>query len=230
MLLYEGKAKKIFSTENKNEVLVYFKDDATAFNGEKKSQIEDKGVLNNFITTQIYEMLHQKGVQTHFIKKVSDREQLVKKVEIIPLEVIVRNRVAGSMAKRYGLEEGVVLQKPALELCLKDDALGDPFINDSLVLSLGLATEKELQMIQQQALLINNILIPFCQSLHILLIDFKLEFGRYENQVLLADEITPDTCRFWDSRTMEKLDKDRFRRDLGQVKEAYQNIAQRLGG
>lgn len=228
VLLYEGKAKKMFSTDNKDEIRVYFKDDATAFNGIKKAQIEKKGVLNNSITTMLYELLEKKGIKTHFIKKISDREQICKKVEIVPLEVIVRNVAAGSMAKRYGIEEGTKLKTTVFELSYKNDELGDPLINDSHAVAMGLATPEELSNIYIMASKINDILKELFLKKDINLIDFKIEFGRFNGEIILADEISPDTCRFWDVKTGEKLDKDRFRRDLGNVTEAYEEILKRI--
>ena len=219
-MMYEGKAKKIYATDKADEVIVYYKDDATAFNGEKKGQIEDKGVLNNAITSMLFEMLNEKGVPTHFIEKLNDREQLCKKVEIVPLEVIVRNVAAGSMAKRLGLEEGTELKTTVFELSYKDDSLGDPLINDYHAVGIGATTFEELE--------INDILKEMFLKSNIRLIDFKLEFGRFNGDIVLADEISPDTCRFWDATTGEKLDKDRFRRDLGNVKDAYIEILKRI--
>lgn len=227
-MLYEGKAKKIYATDKEDEVIVYYKDDATAFNGEKKGQIEDKGVLNNSITSMIFEMLEKKGIKTHFIKKLNEREQLCKKVEIIPLEVIVRNVAAGSMAKRLGLQEGYELKTTVFELSYKDDSLGDPLINDYHAVGIGATTFEELEKIYEITAKINEILKEFFIEQNIKLIDFKLEFGRYYGEILLADEISPDTCRFWDAITGEKLDKDRFRRDLGNVKDAYVEILNRM--
>jgi len=228
VLLYEGKAKKMFSTDNEDEIRVYYKDDATAFNGVKKAQIENKGVLNNSITTALFEILEQKGIKTHFIKKLSDREQLCKKVEIIPLEVIVRNVAAGSMAKRYGIEEGTALKTTVFELSYKNDELGDPLINDYHAVAMGLATFEELLEIYHLASEINDTLKDVFLKKDINLIDFKVEFGRFHGEIILADEISPDTCRFWDVKTGEKLDKDRFRRDLGNVTEAYVEILSRI--
>ena len=216
-MMYEGKAKKIYATDKADEVVVYYKDDATAFNGEKKGQIEDKGVLNNAITSMLFEMLNNKGIPTHFIEKLNDREQLCKKVEIVPLEVIVRNVAAGSMAKRLGLEEGTELKTTVFELSYKDDSLGDPLINHYHAVAIGATTFEELEKIYSLTAKINDILK-----------DFKLEFGRYNGDIVLADEISPDTCRFWDATTGEKLDKDRFRRDLGNVKDAYVEILKRI--
>ncbi|HEX9025223.1 MAG TPA: phosphoribosylaminoimidazolesuccinocarboxamide synthase [Clostridium sp.] len=228
-MLYEGKAKKIYATDKADEVIVYYKDDATAFNGEKKGQIEDKGVMNNSITSVIFEMLEKEGVKTHFIEKLNDREQLCKKVEIVPLEVIVRNVAAGSMAKRLGLEEGFALKTTVFELSYKDDSLGDPLINDYHAVGIGATTFEELKVIYDMTAKINDVLKAVFKEQNINLIDFKIEFGRLpDGTVVLADEISPDTCRFWDATTGEKLDKDRFRRDLGNVKDAYVEILKRI--
>ncbi|CUP20433.1 phosphoribosylaminoimidazolesuccinocarboxamide synthase [Clostridium baratii] len=230
-MLYEGKAKQIFRTENENEVIVHYKDDATAFNGEKKAQIDNKGILNNAITSMIFEMLNKEGIKTHFIEKLNERDQLCKKVSIVPLEVIVRNVAAGSMAKRLGLEEGYKLKTTVFELSYKDDELGDPLINDYHAVGIGATTFEELNKIYEMTDKINNLLKEFFKKQNIDLIDFKIEFGRDENgEVVLADEISPDTCRFWDSKTGEKLDKDRFRRDMGNVEEAYIEILNRIKG
>lgn len=230
-MLYEGKAKQIFRTENENEVIVHYKDDATAFNGEKKAQIDNKGILNNAITSMIFEMLNKEGIKTHFIEKLNERDQLCKKVSIVPLEVIVRNVAAGSMAKRLGLEEGYKLKTTVFELSYKDDELGDPLINDYHAVGIGATTFQELNKIYEMTGKINNLLKEFFKKQNIDLIDFKIEFGRDENgEVILADEISPDTCRFWDSKTGEKLDKDRFRRDMGNVEEAYIEILNRIKG
>lgn len=227
-MMYEGKAKQIFRTDKEDEVIVYYKDDATAFNGEKKGQISDKGELNNAITAMIFEMLNENGVKTHFIEKLNDREQLCKKVEIVPLEVIVRNVAAGSMAKRLGLEEGFALKTTVFELSYKDDSLGDPLINDFHAVGIGATTFEELEKIYAMTAKINDLLKEFFAKQNIRLIDFKIEFGRYNGEVVLADEISPDTCRFWDATTGEKLDKDRFRRDLGNVRDAYVEILNRI--
>ena len=228
-MLYEGKAKKIYATDKADEVIVYYKDDATAFNGEKKGQIEDKGVMNNSITSVIFELLEKAGVKTHFIEKLNDREQLCKKVEIVPLEVIVRNVAAGSMAKRLGLEEGFALKTTVFELSYKDDSLGDPLINDYHAVGIGATTFEELKVIYDMTAKINDVLKAVFKEQNINLIDFKIEFGRLpDGTVVLADEISPDTCRFWDATTGEKLDKDRFRRDLGNVKDAYVEILKRI--
>ena len=230
-MLYEGKAKQIFRTENENEVIVHYKDDATAFNGEKKAQIDNKGILNNAITSMIFEMLNKEGIKTHFIEKLNERDQLCKKVSIVPLEVIVRNIAAGSMAKRLGLEEGYKLKTTVFELSYKDDELGDPLINDYHAVGIGATTFEELNKIYEMTDKINKLLKEFFKKQNIDLIDFKIEFGRDENgEVILADEISPDTCRFWDSTTGEKLDKDRFRRDMGNVEEAYIEILNRIKG
>ncbi|EDS77544.1 phosphoribosylaminoimidazole-succinocarboxamide synthase [Clostridium botulinum C str. Eklund] len=227
-MLYEGKAKKVYEAEDRDHVIIYYKDDATAFNGAKKSQIDHKGILNNNITSAIFEMLHKKGVETHFEKKLSDREQLCKKVEIVPLEVIVRNVAAGSMAKRLGILEGKELDTTVFEICYKNDELGDPLINDYHAVALGLASFDELEKIYNITSDVNNILKEFFLKQNIKLIDFKLEFGRFNGKIILADEISPDTCRFWDATTNEKLDKDRFRRDMGNVEEAYIEILNRI--
>lgn len=230
-MMYEGKAKKVFRTEDENKVIVYYKDDATAFNGEKKGQIEDKGVFNNTITSALFKLLESKGVKTHFIGKLNDREQLCSKVQIVPLEVIVRNVAAGSMAKRLGLKEGMELKTTVFELSYKNDELGDPLINDHHAVAIGLTTFEELKTIYGMAAQINEILKEFFLKQNIKLIDFKLEFGKNsDGEIILADEISPDTCRFWDATTNEKLDKDRFRRDLGNVKEAYVEILNRITG
>ena len=229
--LYEGKAKHIFRTDNEENVIVHYKDDATAFNGEKKAQIQTKGVLNNQITSMIFEMLNKNGIKTHFIEKLNDRDQLCKRVEIVPLEVIVRNVAAGSMAKRLGLEEGFKLKTTVFELSYKDDSLGDPLINDYHAVGIGATTFEELNNIYEMTAKINDILKDFFKKQNIDLIDFKIEFGRLPNgEVVLADEISPDTCRFWDSTTGEKLDKDRFRRDMGNVEEAYVEVLKRIQG
>lgn len=227
-MIYEGKAKKVYGTDAQDQVIVYYKDDATAFNGEKKGSIDDKGVLNNSITSALFGLLEKHGVKTHFIEKLNEREQLCKKVQIVPLEVIVRNVAAGSMAKRYGLNEGYELKTTVFELSYKNDDLGDPLINDYHAVAMGLTTFDELRTIYTSAAKVNEVLKEFFLKQNIRLIDFKLEFGRYNGEILLADEISPDTCRFWDATTGEKLDKDRFRRDLGNVKEAYVEILKRI--
>lgn len=227
-MLYEGKAKKVFKTDNDKEYIVSYKDDATAFNGVKKGTIAEKGVVNNTMSAVIFKMLEEKGIPTHLIELLNDRETLVKAVEIVPLEVIPRNIAAGSLAKRLGLEEGTVLKRPVLELCYKDDDLGDPMINDSHVLAIDLATEAQLSKIKEYAMRINEILVAYFAERKMKLVDFKIEFGLYNGEIILADEISPDTCRLWDADTNEKLDKDRFRRDLGDVEEAYQEVLKRL--
>lgn len=229
-MLYEGKAKQVFKADNDQQVVIYYKDDATAFNGVKKSSIANKGVLNNAITAKVFEVLAQNNIPTHFLKKISDREQLCKKVDIIPLEVIMRNTIAGSMAKRLGIEEGTTPEQPVYELCYKNDHYGDPLINDDHAVVLGLATYEELAQIKSMTQQINEALIPFFEKHNIRLIDFKIEYGRdLDGNIVLADEISPDTCRFWDLETGEKMDKDRFRRDLGKVEEAYIEIMKRIG-
>lgn len=228
-MLYEGKAKKIFLTDNENEVIVYYKDDATAFNGEKKGTIDEKGIMNNQITTIIFEYLAAHGVKTHYLKTLSDREQLVKKVEIIPLEVIVRNVAAGSFSKRLGVPEGTELNTTIFEICYKNDALGDPLINDSHAVAIGLATFDELKEIYGVTATINDLLKEFFQKIGLILVDFKIEFGKdSQGNILLADEISPDTCRLWDAVTREKMDKDRFRRNLDNVKGAYEEVINRM--
>lgn len=228
-MLYEGKAKRIFESENENEVIVYYKDDATAFNGEKKGTIEDKGIMNNEITSILFPYLEQHGIRTHFIRPLSEREQLVRKVSIIPLEVIVRNVAAGSFSKRLGVPEGQALHTTIFEICYKNDAYGDPLINDTHAVALGLATFEDLQKIYAETAKINKLLISFFSRLGLQLIDFKLEFGKdSEGNILLADEISPDTCRLWDEKTGEKMDKDRFRRNLGNVKGAYTEVISRM--
>lgn len=230
-LLYEGKAKKVWETdEHSNCVLVEYKDDATAFNGLKKGTIIGKGAVNNKVSNHFFKLLEKNGIPTHFKEEISDRETLVKKVKIVPIEVIVRNIAAGSLSKRLGIPEGTKLKSTVLEYCYKDDKLGDPMINDYHIKAIELAKEEELKTIAEYSLKINKILSDYLKAFNIELIDFKLEFGRYEGQIILADEISPDTCRFWDTRTGEKLDKDRFRRDLGNVEEAYQEILHRLMG
>lgn len=229
--LYEGKAKKVFKTDDPEVLMVDYKDDATAFNGEKKGTIQSKGIINNRVTNHLMKMLEDQGIPTHLIKEISDRETLVKKVTIVPLEVIIRNVAAGSFSKRYGVEEGKELLAPTLEFSLKNDDLGDPLINSYNVLALGLATQEEIDTIAKYAFKVNEILKKYLLDLGIKLIDFKLEFGKTsDGTIVLADEISPDTCRFWDKDTNEKLDKDRFRRDMGGVENAYEEIMKRLMG
>lgn len=228
--LYEGKAKKVYATENPDEYLVYYKDDATAFNGVKKGTILNKGVLNNKISAFFFNLLGQHGIPHHFVRQISDREMIVKKLDILLIEVVVRNIAAGSLAKRIGWEEGRKMPTTVLELYYKNDDLGDPLINEYHVKALGLATPEQVKAIEEYALKINEILGSFLKTKKLELIDFKLEFGLHNGQILLGDEISPDTCRFWDAETGEKLDKDRFRRDLGNVEEAYVEVLQRLTG
>ena len=226
--LYEGKAKKIFKTDDETKVIVHYKDDATAFNGEKKDTINEKGVLNNTITAIIFEMLEKAGVKTHFIEKLNDREQLCQKVDIIPLEVIVRNEAAGSMAKRYGLKEGTLLKISVLELSYKRDDLGDPLMNDYHAVAMGITTFDELKGIYAVANQVNDLLRAFFIKLGIKVVDFKLEFGKQNGEIFLADEVSPDTCRFWDVETGQKLDKDVFRRNLGNLTDTYKELLERL--
>ncbi|MDH8678964.1 phosphoribosylaminoimidazolesuccinocarboxamide synthase [Fusibacter bizertensis] len=228
--LYEGKAKKVFKTEEPDYYLVEYKDDATAFNGEKKGSILDKGVVNNKMSALLFQMLEEKGIPTHFEKLISDREQYVKAVKILPLEVIVRNIAAGSLAKRLGLEEGVVMKETVLEFCYKDDALGDPMINDYHIYAMEFATKEQVEAIKVMSLKINELLLAFFLEHGLKLVDFKLEFGLFKGQVILADEISPDTCRLWDAETNKKMDKDRFRRDLGDVEQTYQEVLSRIQG
>ena len=228
-MLYEGKAKQVFATDKVDEVVVRFKDDATAFNAQKRGQVDKKGQMNNAITTLIFEYLNDKGIPTHFIKQIDEREQLVKKVDIIPLEMVVRNYVAGSMAQRLGVEEGLKSPVTIFDICYKDDALGDPLINDYHAIFLGAATREELDERYALTGKINEILIDLFDKMNIILVDFKIELGKtMDGKIILADEISPDTCRLWDKDTMKKLDKDRFRRDLGEVTEAYEEIYHRL--
>lgn len=230
-LLYEGKAKRLYKTDEQGILWVEYKDSATAFNGEKKEEISGKGRLNNQITSLLFEKLKANGIASHFVKQLSDSEQLVREVSIVPIEVVVRNIVAGSMAKRLGLDEGQVIEKPVVEFYLKDDALGDPLITDDHVAMLELATEQEVAVLKDKARKINEVLIGFFQEIGVDLVDFKIEFGRDENgEILLADEISPDTCRLWDKETKQKLDKDVFRRNLGNLTDAYELILSRLGG
>lgn len=228
--LYEGKAKKVFATEDPDVVIVDYKDDATAFNGLKKGTISGKGVINNKMSNMMFRLMEQHGIPTHFVEELSDRETAVKKVEIVPLEVIIRNTAAGSFSKRYGVPEGKKLPITVLEFSYKNDELGDPLINDYQALAMELATPEEIETIKNMAFSINEIMKDFFKTLNIDLIDFKLEFGRFKGQIILADEISPDTCRFWDMTTGEKLDKDRFRRDMGGVEDAYKEVFARLTG
>ena len=231
MLLYEGKAKKVYSTDSENEFIVYFKDDATAFNGLKKGSIMGKGAINNRVTNYLMQLLEKNGIPTHFVEEINDRETIVKKVSIVPLEVIVRNIAAGSLAKRIGLAEGTKMKQTVLEFCYKDDDLGDPMVNEYHILAMEWATKEEIELISNYSFKINQILSNYLKEVNIELIDFKLEFGKTaDGTIVLADEISPDTCRFWDTVSGEKLDKDRFRRDLGNVEDAYQEVLKRLLG
>lgn len=228
--IYEGKAKRVYTTDNADYVIVDYKDDATAFNGLKKGTIVGKGIVNNKVSNHFFRLLESKGIPTHYVEQLSDRETVVRKVDIVPVEVIIRNRAAGSFSKRMGVEEGKSLLCPILEFSYKNDELGDPFINSYYVRALGLATDEEMEKIREYSFKVNDILSAYLKEMGIDLIDFKLEFGRFHGDIILADEISPDTCRFWDSATGKKLDKDRFRRDLGDVEEAYQEIIRRLMG
>lgn len=228
-LLYEGKAKKVFKTDDPDLLIVDYKDDATAFNGEKKGTIVGKGVVNNRMTNYMFKIMEEKGVPTHYVQELSDRETVVKKVEIVPLEVIIRNVAAGSFSKKLGIEEGFELLQPTLEFSYKDDELGDPFINSYYALALGKATQEEIDAITKYAFKVNEVLKEEFLKVGIKLVDFKIEFGRYKGEIILADEISPDTCRLWDAETNAKLDKDRFRRDMGDVEEAYEEVYRRLG-
>ena len=228
-MMYEGKAKRVYATDDPELLIVDYKDDATAFNGEKRGTIVGKGVINNQMSNRLMRRLEQAGVPTHFVEELSERETLVRRVEIVPLEVIVRNRSAGSFSKRYGVEEGRVFDAPTIEFSYKNDALGDPLINSSHVIALGLAAPEELELIRRYAFRVNEVLSALWASRGITLVDFKLEFGRLaDGTIVLADEISPDTCRLWDSATGKKLDKDRFRRDLGGVEDAYAEVMRRL--
>ena len=227
-LIYEGKAKRVYTTDNPDLVIQYFKDDATAFNAKKRGTIVSKGILNNQMSEKFFRLLESAGVPTHFVQRLSDREMLVKRLDIIPVETVVRNIIAGSLAKRLGLEEGKTLSQPILEYFYKSDPLDDPMINASTAIALGMATEAELHTIDTLALRTNQVLRTFLESKCLLLVDMKLEFGRHHGQILLGDEICPDTCRFWDLETRKKLDKDRFRQDLGGVEEAYHEVHRRV--
>lgn len=227
-MLYEGKAKRVYKTDDKDRYLVEYKDDATAFNGEKKGSILGKGVINNKLSAIIFKELEKKGIETHFIESISDNEMLVKAVQILPIEVIMRNICAGSISKRLGIEEGRKLEKPLLELCYKNDELGDPFITEDHIEILSLASPEEVEVVKEFAYKINESLIEFFKASNLTLVDFKIEFGRYDGRVILADEISPDTCRLWDIETGKKMDKDRFRRDLGSVEEVYSEVLNRV--
>ena len=229
-LLYEGKAKSVFETDNPNELLIYFKDDATAFNGEKHGTIEGKGIINNKLSEFFFKQLKDRGVKSHFVEKIGEREMIVKRLDMIKLEVVVRNIVAGSLVKRLGLEEGTPLTVPVVDYYYKSDELGDPMLNHFHIQVLKLATPEEVKEIEEKGLRINAILKDFLKKKKVDLIDFKLEFGRLNGEIVLGDEISPDNCRFWDSDTHEKLDKDRFRRDLGNVEGAYKEMLRRLTG
>lgn len=227
--IYEGKAKRVYTTDNPNEVVIEYKDDATAFNAQKRGTIKEKGVVNNEVTTILFQQLENIGVPTHFIKKLNDREQLCKKVDIVPLEFVVRNVIAGSMAKRLGIEEGTVPPNQIIDICYKKDELGDPLINDDHAVALGAATYEELELMYELTRKINDFLKKAFDDAGLQLVDFKIEFGKEaDGTIILADEISPDTCRLWDKETGEKLDKDRFRRDLGNVEQAYQEVLKRL--
>lgn len=229
--LYEGKAKKVFATDDPNLVIVDYKDDATAFNGLKKGSIAGKGVINNVMSNHMFQLLEKQGVPAHFVEQLSERETLVKKVSIVPLEVIIRNISAGSFAKRFGVEEGIVFDEPTIEFSYKNDDLGDPLMNAYHAVALKAATREEIETIKSMAFKVNEVMKQYFDSLNVILVDFKLEFGKTaDGKIVLADEISPDTCRLWDKTTKEKLDKDRFRRDLGGVEEAYQEIMKRVMG
>lgn len=229
--LYEGKAKKVFATDDANLVIVDYKDDATAFNGEKKGTITGKGVINNVMSNHMFQLLEQQGVPTHFVEQLSERETLVKKVSIVPLEVIIRNISAGSFAKRFGVKEGIVFDEPTIEFSYKNDELGDPLMNAYHAIALKAATREEIETIKAMAFKVNEVMKQYFDTLNVILVDFKLEFGKTaDGKIVLADEISPDTCRLWDKTTKEKLDKDRFRRDMGGVEEAYQEIMKRVMG
>lgn len=228
-LIYEGKAKKVYAMDDPDYCMVEYKDDATAFNGLKKGTIRGKGVVNNKMSNFMFKLLAEKGIETHFVEEISDRETIVKKVSIVPLEVIIRNKVAGSLAKKLGLEEGMELKCPILEFSYKNDELGDPMINNSQAIACGIATQEEIDVISDMAYKVNDYMKEFFAGVGVELIDFKLEFGKFHDKIILADEISPDTCRFWDIKTHEKLDKDRFRRDMGGVEEAYAEMMKRIG-
>ena len=227
--LYEGKAKKVYLTEDPDVLIVSYKDDATAFNGQKKGTIVGKGSINNRMTNHLFQIIEEKGVPTHYVQELNDRETAVKRVEIVPLEVIIRNVAAGSFSKRLGIEEGTPLKETVLEFCYKNDELGDPMVNLSHVRAVGIASQEEIDKISEIAYKVNEVLKEYFKSINIQLVDFKIEFGRYKGEIILADEISPDTCRLWDLTTNEKLDKDRFRRDLGNVEAAYEEVSKRLG-
>ena len=227
---YEGKAKILYATDNPDYIIQYFKDDATAFNAQKRGTIQSKGVMNNQISETLFKYLEKEGIPTHYVERLNDREMLVRRLEIIPVEVVIRNRVAGTLAKRLGMEEGGILTRPILEYCYKSDPLGDPMINEFHALAFGWATEQELKEVQTYSFRVNDLLKDYFDQRNLILVDFKLEFGRHHGKVYLGDEICPDTCRFWEKGSLEKLDKDRFRRDLGKVEEAYQEVFRRVCG
>ena len=229
-MLYEGKAKKIFATDQPDRVIQYFKDDATAFNAQKRGTIVEKGIVNNKVSERLFRVLESAGVSTHFIERLSDREMLTKRVAIVPIEVVVRNMTAGSLVKRLGLKEGEPIEPPVVEFYYKNDALGDPLISEEHVRLMKLADPKIVDEIKQQARQINAVLQPFFKERKMILVDFKLEFGLHNGKLMLADEISPDTCRFWDAGTRESMDKDRFRKDLGKIEEAYQEVLRRVCG
>ena len=229
-MLYEGKAKKIFLTEKDDELIQYFKDDATAFNAEKRGTILEKGIVNNAISAKLFQHLADAGIPSHFIQQINDREMLTRRVKIIPVEVVVRNRATGSIVKRLGLKEGLIIDPPLVEFFYKDDSLGDPLISEDHIRLLKLATPGQIEELRQQALKVNEVLNPFFQKKGMFLVDFKLEFGLWSGQIILADEISPDTCRFWDIQTGERMDKDRFRKDLGRIEETYQEVLKRVCG
>ena len=229
-MMYEGKAKQVFATDDPTLAVIHYKDDATAFNGLKKGTIVGKGVVNNLVSNHLFKMLEAHGIKTHLVEQINERDSVVRRVQIVPLEVIVRNIAAGSLSKRLGMPEGTKLKTTVLEFCYKDDELGDPMVNEYHIAALSCATPEEVKTISEMALKVNELLTAYLKEMNIELIDFKLEFGRFNGEIVLADEISPDTCRFWDSKTGEKLDKDRFRRDLGDVEGAYQEILRRLMG
>ena len=229
-MLYEGKAKKIFLTEKDDELIQYFKDDATAFNAEKRGTILEKGIVNNAISAKLFQHLADAGIPSHFIQQINDREMLTRRVKIIPVEVVVRNRATGSIVKRLGLKEGLIIDPPLVEFFYKDDSLGDPLISEDHIRLLKLATPGQIEELRQQALKVNEVLKPFFQKKGMFLVDFKLEFGLWSGQIILADEISPDTCRFWAIQTGERMDKDRFRKDLGRIEETYQEVLKRVCG
>ena len=230
-MMYEGKAKKVYAVADDDKLcIVDYKDDATAFNGQKKGTIVGKGVVNNRMSNMLFQLLEAKGVKTHFVKELSERETLVKKVKIVPLEVIVRNIAAGSLSKKLGIPEGTPLKSTVLEFCYKDDDLGDPMVNEYHILAAGYASKEDIDTITKMAFQVNEVLVEFFKTINIELVDFKLEFGYCDGEIILADEISPDTCRLWDVNTHEKLDKDRFRRDMGGVEDAYKEVFARLTG